>query len=114
MTFNLVYTSRARRDINEATDYIAKHAPDTAKRWFTGFTEALSTLRERALVHGLAPEDLHVEPEIRQIIYRTKSRHSNRALYTVRGDTVYILCIRRPGQRVLDADESRDLLNDVD
>ena len=114
MTFKLVYTSRAKRDLTEATDYIAEQVPDTAERWFQGFVEVLSTLRENALVHALAPESIHVDAEIRQIIYRTKSRRSNRALYTVRGDTVYILCIRRPGQHVLNSNESRDLLDDIE
>ena len=63
---------------------------------------------------GLAPESDQVDEEIRQYIYRTKSRRANRALYTVRGDTVYILCIRRPGQRLLSDREAQDLLTDLD
>jgi plasmid stabilization system protein ParE len=101
MAYQLRYTATAATELRAATDWIAERAPETAERWFEGFVELLATLRVNALAHGLAPEDSLVTVEVRQIIYRTASRRFNRALYTVADNTVVILGIRRPGQRLL-------------
>ncbi len=114
MNYQLVYTTRAKNDLCAATDYIAQQVPETAERWFNGFVVALAKLKQNPLIYGLAPESDQVREEIRQIIYRTKSRRANRALFSIRGDTVYILCIRRPGQRLLTQLETSDLLHDID
>ena len=106
MAYQLRYTATAAVELRAATDWIAERAPDTAEEWFEGFVELLATLRVNALVHGLAPENSLVGIEVRQIVYRTKSRRFNRALYTVTDDTVVILGIRRPGQPLL---SKRDL-----
>jgi len=114
VSYQLVYTTRARNDLRAATDYIAQHAPEAAERWFDGFVAALAKLKQNPLIYGLAPESEQVEEEIRQIIYRTKSKLANRALFSIRRDMVYILCIRRPGQRLLTQYETRDLLSDFE
>lgn len=101
MANQLRYTATAAAELRAATEWIAERAPETAEQWFDGFVELLATLRVSALAHGMAPENSLVTVEVRQIIYRTASRRFNRALYTVTGDTVVILGIRRPGQRLL-------------
>jgi hypothetical protein len=100
--------------LNSATDWIAQHAPETAQRWFEGFVAAHETLRRDAAIYGLAPESDRNSIEIRQFIYRTKSRRMNRALYAIRGSTVFILAIRRPGQDLLTAHELRDVIAELD
>jgi plasmid stabilization system protein ParE len=110
----LLYTDRAKRDLSAATDAIAKHAPETAQRWFDGFIAALETLRRDATVFGLAPESDRCSIDIRQFIYRTRSRRANRALYTIRASTVIILTIRRPGQELLTEEELRQSIADLD
>ncbi len=101
MAYQLRYTATAAAELRAATDWIAERAPETAEQWFEGFVELLATLRLNALAHGLAPENSLVDVEVRQVIYRTASLRFNRALYTVTNDTVVILGIRRPGQRLL-------------
>ena len=105
MTYELVYSERAKRDLIRAAEYISRDAPEAAQRWFEGFVAALETLRTNATVFGLAPESKHASAEVRQLIYRTKSRRANRALYTIAGSAVYILAIRRPGQDLLTEEE---------
>jgi len=105
MTYNLVYTGRAKRDLQRATEAIAHNAPETAQRWFDGFVATLQSLSTSATVYSLAPESEQCSVEVRQLIYRTKSRRANRALYTIRGETVYILAIRRPGEDLLTEEE---------
>jgi plasmid stabilization system protein ParE len=113
MTYDLVYSERAIRDLQRATDSIARDAPDTAVRWFEGFVATLQTLSKNATVFGLAPENEHCAIEVRQVIYRTKSRRANRALYTLRDDMVYILAIRRPGEDLLTDDELAAAIADL-
>ncbi len=114
MTYKLVYTNRAIRDLHAATDWIARRAPKAAENWFLGFIASLERLKVDAHVFGLAPENENVQPEIRQLIYRTKSRRSNRALYTIRDETVVILAIRRPGQELLTVEELRNALDEAE
>jgi plasmid stabilization system protein ParE len=105
MIYDLVYTDRAKLDLIAAADSIARNAPETAERWFQGFTTALETLQRDANVYSLAPESARCSIEVRQLLYRTKSHRVNRALYTIRGSTVVILAIRRPGQDLLTYEE---------
>jgi plasmid stabilization system protein ParE len=114
MTYDLVYTERAIRELNAAADYIAQHAPETAERWFNGFVAALETLRRDATIYSLAPESSFCSIKVRQIIYRTRSRRAHRALFTIRDDKVYILAIRRPGQDLLTEDELRQSIAELD
>jgi plasmid stabilization system protein ParE len=114
MTYELVYTSRARRDLNSAADYIARQAPETAQRWFNGFGRTLDRLRTDAVSYSTAPESERCSVRVQQIFYRTKSRQANRALFTIRGSTVYILAIRRPGQDLLTEEELEQAVTDLD
>jgi len=105
MSYDVVYTGRAKRDLQRATEAIARNAPETAQRWFDGFVAILQTLSTDATVYSLAPESDQCSVEVRQILYRTRSRRANRALYTIRDTTVYILAIRRPGEDLLTEEE---------
>lgn len=114
MTYDLVYTQRAKRDLHSAVVEIARDAPDTAERWFNGFVGALGRLHREAAAYSLAPESDRCSVEVRQFIYRTKSRRANRALYAIRGSTVFILAIRRPGQDLLTAEELEQAIAEMD
>jgi plasmid stabilization system protein ParE len=114
MTYDLVYTERAKRDLHNGVVEIARNAPQTAERWFEGFINALGRLRQEAPNFSLAPESGRCSVEVRQFIYRTKSRRANRALYTIRGGTVFILAIRRPGHDLLTEEELESAVAEVD
>jgi hypothetical protein len=49
----------------------------------------------------LAPENIAFPFELRQFMFRTKSRLANRALFTIVGSEVRVLAIRRPGQPLI-------------
>lgn len=112
--YRLVYTNRAERDLRAAVKYIAAYDDQTARRWLAGFVEGLATLKQDAHVYGLAPESEQVAAEVRQYIYRTKSGRQNRALYLLRDHTVYILSIRRPGQKLLSKRQMSGLIRGVE
>lgn len=114
MTFELVYTERAKHDLFRAAEYISRDAPDTAQRWFEEFVAALARLATLASVFGVAPESQYCAYEVRQMIHRTKSRRANRVLYVIRGSTVYVLAIRRPGQDLLTPDELTEAIAELE
>lgn len=98
MTYKVVLLSRAEQDLREATEYIAERAPATAARWFNEFVTALEKLSKNPERCGLAPESGLFSCRVRQFFYRSKSKYPTRALFTIVGDEVRILMIRRPGQ----------------
>jgi plasmid stabilization system protein ParE len=82
MTYHVLVTTRAERELNQATDWIAKNAPDTAERWFRGFVKAILTLEENPERCALARENPEFPFELRQLLYGR--RRSYRALFTIR------------------------------
>lgn len=105
MNYHVRLTNRAARDLEEARDYISQSAPAAARRWYLGFLHALLVLEKLPARWPLAPENAEFPFELRQFLYRTKSRRTNRALFTIVGDEVRVLAIRRPGQPFITADE---------
>ncbi len=103
MSHRVVVTKRAQRELDEATAWIAQHAPETSRRWFWGFIESLHSLQDNPTRCGLARENNVVSQEIRQLLY---GRHRTyRAIYTVREDEVIVLAIRHTARQDLRADE---------
>lgn len=101
MRFTVLLTARALRDLRDARDYIRQWAPETADRWYRSFLEALLRLEENPESRSLATENAEFPFELRQLLFRTKSRLANRALFTIVGDEVRVLAIRRPGQPLI-------------
>jgi plasmid stabilization system protein ParE len=96
--FSVLLTARAIRDLDAARQHLGQHAPETAERWYVAFLEALLLLESNPQRWPLAPETADFSFELRQFLFRSKSRKANRALFTVVGDQVRVLAIRRPGQ----------------
>lgn len=94
-------TSRAIRDLDAARDFIRQSAPETADRWYLSALETLLQLEKNPQIWPLAPEDVEFTFDLRQFLFRTKSRLANRVLFTIVGDEVRILAIRRPGQPLI-------------
>jgi plasmid stabilization system protein ParE len=103
--YQVIIQRRAEQDLWKATAWIAQFAPETAERWCSGFLAALETLTENPMRCGFAPENSYVDYDIRQLVYRTKSRVGNRALFTIIEDQVRVLRIRRPGEDLVWPDE---------
>ena len=107
MPFEVLITDRAQRDLEDARTYIAKYAPETAERWCRGFLESLLILEKSPESWPLAPEDSEFPFQLRQYIYRTRSRQANRALFTIVGNQIRVLAIRRPGEPLVVPEDLR-------
>jgi hypothetical protein len=90
-------------DLESAREYLRQFAPETADRWYLSVVEALLALETNPASRAIAPEDSAFPFELRQLLIRTKSRHANRALFTIVGNEVRVLAIRRPGQPLITA-----------
>ncbi len=107
MSHRVVVSQRAERELDEAAAWIAQHAPETSRRWFWGFVEAMNSLQDNPTRCGLARENNIVTQEIRQILYGRNRTY--RAIYTVHEGVVVVLSIRHTAQQDLRADELRRL-----
>ena len=97
MTYQVVLTDRAARDLEEAYGWCAERAPQTAIGWYNGFLDALDRLASNPERCPIAAESRKLSVEIRQLLYGR--RRSYRALFIVRDQTVVVLHIRHTARR---------------
>ena len=106
MTFRVIVQPRAEQDLVSAYLRAAEHAPETAAHWFNRFHDALKSLAEHPTRCGIAPESSTVDLEIRQLLFgRRQSASCWRALFTIDGDEVHVLHIRRATMKAATHDE---------
>ncbi len=98
MRYEVILQRKAKRDLDTACSWIHQRSPEGATRWYTGFIDALGTLETHPLRCSLAPENDDFHVEVRQLVYRPKSRRRFRALFTIAGNEVHVLHIRGAGQ----------------
>ena len=80
---------------------------DQASRWLVGFEEAIASLGDDPERLGLAREnDLYDLPyPVRQLTYGLGKEPTHRAVYEVRGDTVFVVAVRHLAQDHLSSEE---------
>jgi plasmid stabilization system protein ParE len=99
MAFRVSVTPEAERDAEEILSWLQEQeAGETGLRWFKGL-EAIASLSAMPERGALALENRSFPFELRQLLYGKRRRY--RILYTIEGNTVFILRIRRPGQQPL-------------
>ena len=97
MTYYVTLTGRATKDLEEAYQWYADRAPETAVGWYNGFLDALSSLERNPERCPVAPEARKLSVEIRQLLFGR--RRSYRALFVVRKKAVVVLHIRHAARR---------------
>jgi plasmid stabilization system protein ParE len=103
MAFRVRPSAKAKRDAREILSWLrAEHAGETGLRWFEGLEAAIQSLQAMPERCPLAPENPFMPFEMRQLLYGSR-QHRYRILFTIRGDEVFIVHIRRPGQPLLTA-----------
>jgi hypothetical protein len=94
MIYRVVITENAKANLRSYYLRAAERAPLTAARWLNRFEEALSSLDQAPQRYALAAENELAPQEIRQLLFG-KRPSVFRALFTVAGDEVQVLHIRR-------------------
>lgn len=94
MTYRVVITAAAKQNLRDAYLWAADRAPHTAALWLQRFEAELQTIANFPERFQLAPENAFVEPEIRQLVFGRRLS-AYRALFTIIGEEVQVLHIRR-------------------
>src|SRR5437879_1012162 len=105
MTFRVQTLRSAERDFRQIIAHIAARSTSGAVSWAKAFQNAVERLESEADRLPFAVENVHVDFEVREILFKTRRGLVYRALYTIRGDEVFILHVRGPGQDLLTAEQ---------
>ena len=104
-TYRVEPTDKALVDAGEAYFWINENLEGTAAmRWYEGLMKAFRSLEKTPLRCPLAPESAFFEEEIRQLIYG-----KYRILFTVEGETVFVLRVRHSAQEYLKPEENEGM-----
>jgi plasmid stabilization system protein ParE len=108
MKHQVFMTSKATRQLAEAARWWSENrSVDQATRWLIGFEESIAGLDNRPERFPLARENgLYDLPyPVRQLVYGLGRKSTHRAVFEIRGDTVFILAIRHLAQDDLTVEE---------
>jgi plasmid stabilization system protein ParE len=103
MTFTVVISRKAAREIEQQYNWLAERSEAAAERWRNSLLEAIGTLEEHAERCPEAPEAEWHE-DLRQLLHG-KRRQAHRILFEIREQTVVILRVRHSAQDFLGPEE---------
>ena len=103
MTYEVVLSDGARRQLEAACAWYVQNAPHVATRWYNSFRDALALLEENPERFSLARENDAFPDEIRQLLYGAGKKKTHRAVFSTHGGRVVIRSIRHLAQRDLQA-----------
>ncbi len=102
MKFRVSILPQARRDIDRNADGWAEHhSVERALQWSDQVYDQLATLAEFPERNGLSAENGEFPYTIRDKLVGLGSRRSHRDVFTIKGDTVFVLSVRRGAQNIL-------------
>ena|ERR1700724_3247302 len=94
MTFRVETTAAAEQDADAVLEWLlSQHAGSAGVRWFLALQDAIASLGKFPERCPLAPESEIFPFEVRHLLYGHPP-HVYRILFTIEGNTVYILHIR--------------------
>ena len=111
MKYHIVLQRLAIEDLDDATAWASQHAPTTVARWLEQFRSTLRTLDSNPQRCPLAREDSKVEIELRELHFGRRPKVF-RVVFTIDGNTVRILRIRRAQRRWLTRRQIEDASED--
>ena len=98
MAFDLFITEPALVDIGLAADYYeGSGSRKVAERWLDGLDREIHSLANMPRSCPFAPENEDVDFELRERSYK-----SHRILFTIEGESVYVLRVYHMARRLLD------------
>ncbi len=99
MAFRVETTETFEQDAEAVLDWLtSRHAGEAGLRWFLAMQEAVASLSRFPEAYQIAPENASFPFEVRQLLYGRKP-HIYRVLFTIEGETVYVLHLRH-GRRL--------------
>jgi plasmid stabilization system protein ParE len=105
----VVIETRASRDIDEASGWIAERSPEGAERWFNAIEAEVYSLAHFLERCPKAREDGQFRYELRQLVFgRRHGRY--RIIFTVRKNTVHVLHVRHGAKPAMTKTEIEEIL----
>lgn len=102
MRFQVRITGLAKRDIERNAQWWAQeHSVDQAELWFNMVHEQLQQLDLFPESNAVSVESDEFGIELRDKLIGLGSRRSYRAVFTIKGSTVYVLRVRRASEQRL-------------
>jgi plasmid stabilization system protein ParE len=99
MTYRVLLTERARRDLETGCTWWAQNrSHEQARRWYNGFAAAIGSLKTSPEKHARAQESEALPYELRQLNYGVGRRPTHRAVFMIRADVVVVLRVRHLAQ----------------
>ncbi len=92
MTYRVVVSDRASQQIREAYLWYATRSETAGRRWYSGISKAIESLRHTPLRCPIARESPKFPVEIREAAYGR--RRNFRIVFAIRGDVVFVVCVR--------------------
>jgi len=108
MKYKVLITSKVQLQLVASARWWSEHRDaNRASQWLEGFEEAINSLSDNPEQYGLAREnDLYELPyPVRQLSYGLGKKRTHRALYEVRGDSVFVVAVRHLAQDDLSSEE---------
>jgi plasmid stabilization system protein ParE len=109
MKIIVVIETRAVRDIDEASGWIAERSPESAERWFNAIEAEVYSLAQFPERCPKAREDGQFRYELRQLVFgRRHGRY--RIIFTIRKNVVHVLHVRHGAKPAMTKVEIEDIL----
>jgi len=105
MTYRVIIMPQAEHDLRTIHQYIGRNAPRAANNWLKRARQAAGSLAHYPERCPLAPESTSFNEPIHQLLFGTGSRGTYRFLFTVVGNTVYVLHVRHGSMLPLSPNE---------
>lgn len=106
MSFRIVYTRRAARELEDAADWWAENRDsDQAVRWYNGITGQIQSLAGDPERFPLALENDDFPYTIRELYFGLSSQPTHRIVFTITDENVVVVAIRHFAQDRLTADD---------
>ncbi len=106
MSFRVILEPRAHQHFKHIVRWLSDRSASGAEHWLDAFDDAVERLERNADGCSIAPENVLVNREIRQTLFKTPRGRMYRMVFTIVGSDVRVLAIRGPGQALL---KRRDL-----
>jgi plasmid stabilization system protein ParE len=91
--FRVIVLPSAEQDIGDAFEWISERDQAAAIKWYNRLSEVIDSLELLPLRCPLPPESQFFKDEIRET-FHGRRHHRYRILFTISGNTVYVLHIR--------------------
>jgi len=106
--YKVFITSKAKTQLVACARWWSEHRDtDQASQWLEGLGKTIVSLGDNPERHALAREnDFYELPfPVRQLLYGLGKKPTHRAVYEVRGDTVFVIAVRHLAQGDLSSSE---------